>query len=63
MDCTKHFNTVVFKRLETCNTAGEMLAVIESEYELNQQLGPISKLAFMQGLRAAVTMIKPPIKN
>jgi hypothetical protein len=62
MDCTKHFNTVVFKQLEACATAGEMLAVIDSAYELNQELGVMSKLAFMQGLRAAVTMIKPPIK-
>jgi hypothetical protein len=62
MDCVKHFDTVVKEHLQACRTAGDMLAVIENEFELTQELGIVSKLAFMQGLRAAVTMIKPPIK-
>jgi hypothetical protein len=62
MECIKHFDSVVKDRLQACKTAGEMLAVIDAEFELTQELGIVSKLAFMQGLRAAVTMVKPPVK-
>lgn len=63
MECIKHFDTVVKERLQGCATAGEMLDVISQEFVLDQKLGIVSHLAFMQGLRAAVTMIKPPCKN
>jgi hypothetical protein len=48
--------------LQQCETAEAMLAVIADEFVLTEKLGMVSHLAFMQGLRAAVTMIQPPIK-
>jgi len=62
MDCVKHFDTVVKGRLQQCETAEAMLDVIAEEFVLTEKLGLVAHLAFMQGLRAAVTMIKPPIK-
>ena len=59
----RYFDEVVAAKLQACNTAGEMLQVLNKEYELTQSLGFATKFAFQAGLRAAVSMIQPPIKN
>lgn len=63
MNSVKHFDKVVAAKLDECRTAGEMLAVLHKEFDLSQPIGFASKLAFRAGLRTAVNMIQPPIRN
>lgn len=62
MSSIDHFDKVVSKQLESCNSAAEMLDVLERNFDLTQKLGLMSSLAFRQGLRTAVRMITPKIK-
>lgn len=48
--------------LQKCNTAGEMLELLNRRYHLDQKLGPLVKAAFIKGLTMAIQMIKPPLK-
>lgn len=56
-----HFDKRVRQRLDHCSSAGQMLRVLQEEYDLEDPLGPIAKIAFIQGLRAAVRMIGPNV--
>jgi hypothetical protein len=40
-----------------------MLIVLARNYNLRKKLGPITRLAFMQGLRQAVVMLDPDINE
>jgi hypothetical protein len=52
-----HFSKVVDPDLKRCNTPQQMLEVLMYHYDLNCELGPITSLAFRQGLKTAVNMI------
>jgi len=58
MNGNDYFETVVAPKLALCTTAAEMLAVLEGHFKLDQKLGLVTSLAFRQGLRTAVNMIK-----
>lgn len=58
----EHFRNVIEPKLKECRTAGEMLHVLQTSYNLNDPLPTITSLAFRQGLRQAVIMIKPDPK-
>jgi len=58
MNGNDYFETVVAPKLALCTTAAEMLAVLEGHFQLDQKLGLVTSLAFRQGLRTAVNMIK-----
>lgn len=58
----EHFRNVIEPKLKECRTAGEMLHVLQANYNLNDPLPTITSLAFRQGLRQAVIMIKPDPK-
>jgi len=56
---SEHFRNVIEPKLKECKTAGEMLHVLQTHYNLNDPLPMITSLAFRQGLKQAVVMIKP----
>ena len=56
-----HFDARVKARLLHSSNAAQMLRILNEEYDLHDNLGPIAKIAFIQGLRAAVKMIQPNI--
>jgi hypothetical protein len=58
-----HFDTHVREELDACTTAEDMLIVLARNYNLRKKLGPITRLAFMQGLRQAVIMLDPDINE
>jgi hypothetical protein len=58
-----HFDTIVREELDVCTTAEDMLIVLARNYNLRKKLGPITRLAFMQGLRQAVVMLDPDINE
>lgn len=58
MNGNDYFEKVVAPKLALCTTAAEMLAVLEGHFKLDQKLGLVTSLAFRQGLRTAVNMIK-----
>jgi len=63
MKSINHFETVVRQELDMCTTAEDMLFVLARNYDLRKKLGPITRLAFMQGLRQAVIMLNPEIND
>ena len=63
MNGTNYFDQVVAKELAQCQTAAQMLEVLELHFELNQELGLVTSLAFRQGLRTAVRMINAKPKS
>lgn len=63
MKSINHFETVVRQELDMCTTAEDMLFVLARNYDLRKKLGPITRLAFMQGLRQAVVMLNPEIND
>lgn len=60
---TSYFDQVVNLELQKCKTPKEMLEALNKHYDLNKEIGPMTSLAFRQGLRTAVNMIKPTIKK
>ena len=62
MSSIEHFDKVVKQQLDKCKTPAQMLDVLNRNFDLDQELGLVSSLAFKQGLRTAVTMINPKIK-
>jgi hypothetical protein len=58
-----HFDTIVREELDACTTAEDMLIVLARNYDLRKKLGPIMRLAFMQGLRQAVVMLNPDVNE
>jgi hypothetical protein len=58
-----HFDTIVREELDACTTAEDMLIVLARNYNLRKKLGPIMRLAFMQGLRQAVVMLNPDVNE
>lgn len=62
MDPLKHFEAVVSSQLQKCESAEEMLHLLSIHYDLSKPLGLMSNLAFRQGLRSAIVMIKPAVK-
>ena len=58
-----HFDTIVREELDACTTAEDMLIVLARNYNLRKKLGPITSLAFMQGLRQAVVMLDPDVNE
>lgn len=58
-----HFDTHVREELDACTTAEDMLIVLARNYDLRKKLGPIMRLAFMQGLRQAVVMLNPDVNE
>jgi len=52
-----HFSKVVDPDLKRCTTPQQMLEVLMYHYDLNCEVGPITSLAFRQGLKTAVNMI------
>jgi hypothetical protein len=59
----EHFDVVARHELDACTTAEDMLIVLARNYDLRKKLGPITRLAFMQGLRQAVIMLSPDINE
>jgi hypothetical protein len=58
-----HFDTIVREELDACTSAEDMLIVLARNYDLRKKLGPITRLAFMQGLRQAVVMLNPDVNE
>jgi len=58
-----HFDNIVREELDACTTAEDMLIVLARNYDLRKKLGPIMRLAFMQGLRQAVVMLNPDVNE
>ena len=58
-----HFDANVYHELDACNTAEDMLIVLARNYDLRKKLGPITRLAFMQGLRQAVVLLDPELNT
>ena len=58
-----YFKKYVEPDLKNAQTAGEMLFVLQSHYDLSKPLPMITHLAFRQGLKSAVTMLNPSPKN
>jgi len=58
-----HFDDVVRGELDMCTTAEDMLIVLARNYDLRKKLGPITRLAFMQGLRQAVILLDPALNT
>lgn len=63
MNNNDYFNQVVRPKLDQAQTAGEMLHILQSHYDLDQPLNMFTSLAFRQGLRSAVTMLNPNPKK
>lgn len=60
---SNYFKKYVEPDLKNAQTAGEMLFVLQSHYDLSKPLPMITHLAFRQGLKSAVTMLNPSPKN
>lgn len=60
---TTHFDNIVRGRLEKCENADQMLEILAQEYDLTKKLGVFTKTVFIQGLKSAVGMIDPEIKD
>ena len=58
-----HFDNFVREELDACTTAEDMLVVLARNYDLRKKLGPITRLAFMQGLRQAVVLLDPEVNT
>jgi hypothetical protein len=58
-----HFSKVVDPDLKRCETPAHMLQVLMYHYDLDCEIGPITSLAFRQGLKTAVNMIKAKAKS
>ena len=58
-----HFETVVREELNMCTSAEDMLIVLARNYDLRKKIGPITRLAFMQGLYQAVVLLNPDINE
>lgn len=58
-----HFDAYVREELDACTTAEDMLVVLARNYDLRKKLGPITRLAFMQGLRQAVVLLDPELNT
>ena len=58
-----HFDDIVRGELDMCTTAEDMLIVLARNYDLRKKLGPITRLAFMQGLRQAVVLLDPELNT
>lgn len=58
-----HFSTVVDPDLKRCETPAQMLQVLMYHYDLDCEIGPITSLAFRQGLKTAVNMISAKAKS
>jgi hypothetical protein len=59
-----HFDKWVRPKLDSCKNADEMLSILRREYDLHgAPLSPITKVAFITGLRAAVRMIQPEVNE
>lgn len=58
-----HFDDFVRGELDMCTTAEDMLIVLARNYDLRKKLGPITRLAFMQGLRQAVVLLDPELNT
>ena len=58
-----HFDAYVREELDACTTAEDMLIVLARNYDLRKKLGPITRLAFMQGLRQAVVLLDPEVNT
>lgn len=63
MTSLHHFDKVVAAKLDACDTASEMLRVLQKEFDLTRPLGMTTKIAFRIGLRTAVRMIDPPVNG
>ncbi len=58
-----YFKTTVEPELKKATTAGEMLFILTSHYDLSKPLPLMTHLAFRQGLRSAIVMLNPAPKN
>jgi hypothetical protein len=58
-----YFDRYVADELATCETAEQMLTVLAHHYKLDKKLGIITHLAFRQGLKQAVAMLRPEVRN
>lgn len=58
-----YFDDYVAPELATCKTAEQMLTVLAHHYKLDKNLGIITHLAFRQGLKQAVTMLRPEVRK
>jgi hypothetical protein len=58
-----HFERVVREELNMCTSAEDMLIVLARNYDLRKKIGPITRLAFMQGLYQAVVLLNPDINE
>jgi hypothetical protein len=63
MGSSAHFDQVVKQQLDKCKTPAQMLEVLNQNFDLDQEIGMITALAFKQGLRTAVSMINPKVKT
>lgn len=51
------------ERLNNCTTVQEMLAELNKSYELDLKPGMITKIALINGLDKAITMLNPKRKQ
>lgn len=58
-----YFKNIIEPQLKEAQTAGEMLFILTSHYDLSKPLPMMTHLAFRQGLRSAITMLNPAPKN
>ena len=58
-----HFSKIVDPDLKRCETPAQMLNVLMYHYDLDCEIGPITSLAFRQGLKTAVNMISAKAKS
>ena len=58
-----YFDNYVANELASCQTAEQMLAVLAHHYKLDKKLGIITHLAFRQGLKQAVSMLRPEVRK
>lgn len=58
-----YFDNYVASELATCQTAEEMLTILAHHYKLDKKLGIITHLAFRQGLKQAVSMLRPEVRR
>lgn len=58
-----HFDNVVRARLEKSANADQMLEILAQEYDLSKPLGIVTKSVFIQGLKSAVGLLDPEVKD